>query len=178
MRIVAGALKGRVFSSPNNQRTHPMSDKVRGALFNMLGDLSGLRVLDAFAGTGALSFEAISRGAIQAVAIEMDTSAQRVIADNIRSLGLRARIKLIKANAAAWLQTSSPADTYDIVLCDPPYHDLQTNVLLRLTGRVRPGGLFVLSWPTSVQVADFDGLELLEQRTHGDATLVFYRQNQ
>jgi 16S rRNA (guanine966-N2)-methyltransferase len=63
MRVVAGSLKGRIFNEPSGHQTHPMSEKVRGALFNALGDIEGLSVLDAFAGSGALSFEAVSRGA-------------------------------------------------------------------------------------------------------------------
>ena len=69
MRVIAGRLGGRLFDSPHTRRTHPMSDKARGALFNMLGDIEGMHVLDPFAGTGALSFEAISRGAASALAI-------------------------------------------------------------------------------------------------------------
>jgi 16S rRNA (guanine966-N2)-methyltransferase len=83
MRIIAGRLGGRHFASPQGRRTHPMSDKMRGALFNALGDIDGLSVLDAFAGSGALAFEAVSRGAGHAVAIDVDKSAQRAIAENI-----------------------------------------------------------------------------------------------
>ena len=70
MRIIAGDLKGREFKSPRGRTTRPMSEKTRGALFNTLGDIEGLSVLDGFAGSGALVFEAISRGAVSALAIE------------------------------------------------------------------------------------------------------------
>ena len=72
MRVIAGRLGGRNFDSPKTQRTHPMSDKVRGALFNALGDLGGLTVLDAFAGSGACSLEAASRGATEVLAIDIN----------------------------------------------------------------------------------------------------------
>ncbi|MEK7153440.1 MAG: 16S rRNA (guanine(966)-N(2))-methyltransferase RsmD [Patescibacteria group bacterium] len=175
MRIIAGRLGGRQFDSPKSFKTHPMSDKARGALFNVLGDIDGLTVLDAFAGSGALSFEAVSRGAASAVAIDSDRAAQKVVANNIHTLGLRGRVKLIAASANAWLQTSNPAELFDIVLCDPPYDDLQTNLLQRLEKRVRPGGILVLSWPGNADPIVFEGLQLLESKNYGDMTLAFYR---
>lgn len=151
-----------------------MSDKIRGALFNMLGDLEGLTVLDSFAGSGALSFEAVSRGAASALAIEADRSAQKAIAENIRTLELTNSVRLIKASANAWLQTAQAA-TFDIVLCDPPYDDLQLNLIQRLASAVKPGGLLVLSAPGSLPSPDIAGLNAVEQRNYGDAQLIFYR---
>jgi 16S rRNA (guanine966-N2)-methyltransferase len=178
VRVIAGALGGRVFDSPGTQRTHPMSDKARGALFNMLGDIEGLHVLDAFAGTGALSFEAVSRAAASALAIESDIAAQKVIASNIRALGVDAAVHLVTATANAWLQTTPDTQTFDIVLCDPPYTDLQLSLVKRLARRVMPGGLLVLSWPGSTEVPDFDGFERAAGREYGDIQLAFYRRLQ
>jgi 16S rRNA (guanine966-N2)-methyltransferase len=174
MRVIAGSLGGRMFDSPNTHRTHPMSDKARGALFNMLGELDGLSILDAFAGTGALSFEAISRGAKQATAIEQDRPAQQIIERNIKGLGLNRQGQLIKATSNAWLQTN-PDILFDIVLCDPPYEDLQPNLLAKLAERVKNQGLLVLSWPGSQEVPTFSDCELVGQRSHGDMQLAFYR---
>jgi 16S rRNA (guanine966-N2)-methyltransferase len=174
MRIIAGRLKGRNFDSPGSHKTHPMSDKARGALFNVLGDIHDLTVLDAFAGSGALSFEAVSRGAHSALAIDSDRLAQKVIADNIRALGLEDRVKLIKASASAWLQTN-PHTKFDLVLCDPPYNNLQPGLLAKLAYRTEEDGLFVLSWPGDKEPPEIDGLRQLEYRQYGDASLVFYR---
>lgn len=174
MRIIAGKLGGRIFDSPGTFRTHPMSDKARGALFNILGDIEGLSVLDAFAGSGALSLEAISRGAASAIAIESDRQAQRVIAQNITTLGLDNQIKLIKATANAWLQTN-PDAMFDIVLCDPPYNDLQISLIKRLAKAVASDGTFVLSWPGSVEPPVLNDLSQVERRSYGDAQLVFYQ---
>jgi len=176
MRIIAGVLGGRTFDSPHTGRTHPMSDKMRGALFNILGEIDGLTVLDPFAGTGALSFEAISRGAKHATAIDSDKNAQRVIEKNIVELGLKRGewVKLIKNSANAWLQTAGDP-VFDLVLCDPPYNDLQVGLLERLCGRVETGGLMVLSWPGDTEPVAFSDMELIEQRSYGDAQLVFYR---
>ncbi|HKX24038.1 MAG TPA: RsmD family RNA methyltransferase, partial [Candidatus Saccharimonadales bacterium] len=83
MRVIAGELGGRFFAGPDSTATHPMAERVRGAMFNALGDIEGLTVLDAFAGSGALAFEAISRGAKSVVVVERDKRAQRIIAENI-----------------------------------------------------------------------------------------------
>lgn len=173
MRIIAGRLGGRVFLSPRGHRTHPMSDKGRGALFNALGDIEGLSVLDAFAGTGALGFEAISRGAAQVTAIERDLGAQKAIAANIDSLGLTAEIKLVKANAAGWLKTSDA--TFDLVLLDPPFDDLQPALLARLAGRTRAGGTAVFSLPPIAQIELPAEFRYLTAKEYGDNKLVFYR---
>lgn len=175
MRIIAGSLGGRVFESPHGHVTHPMSDKVRGGMFNALGDISGLTVLDAFAGSGALSFEALSRGASYAIAIDADKSAQRAIAENMKSLHLEDDMKLIRSSTNAWLNTSVPGKTYDLVLCDPPYTDLQLPLLNRLYEKVTCGGLLVLSWPGNQEVPTFAASEIVKQKSYGDAQLIFYR---
>ncbi|HEX8762294.1 MAG TPA: 16S rRNA (guanine(966)-N(2))-methyltransferase RsmD [Candidatus Saccharimonadales bacterium] len=173
MRIIAGRLGGRTFQSPRSFKTHPMSDKVRGALFNMLGDIEGLHVLDAFAGSGALSFEAVSRGAAHATAIDNDRAAQTIIASNSKELGLQDQVSLIKAGAGAWLQTSASSQ-FDIVLCDPPYNDTQINLVRRLAVRVAPNGIMVVSWPGAVDAPEIPGFKKVAHRSYGDAQLIFY----
>lgn len=173
MRIIAGKLKGRIFDSPHGHRTHPMSDKMRGAIFTILGDIGGMHVCDAFSGSGALAFEAISRGAGSVVAVESDRHAQQTITINIHSLGVNARLRLIKATIAAWLSTSTT--TFDIVLADPPYDALQEDLLPQLASRVKPDGLFVLSWPGGQPLPTFKTLTLITNKIYGDAQLAFYR---
>jgi len=173
MRIVAGALGGRTFDSPGSIKTHPMSDKARGALFNILGDIDDLVFLDAFAGSGALAFEAVSRGAASAVLIEQDVAAQKTIDRNIAALAIADKAKVVKAAVGAWLHTSSEA--FDVVLCDPPYNDLPFSLIPRLGERVKPGGLLVLSWPGSQAQPVYDGFEQVAQRSYGDMQLIFYR---
>jgi 16S rRNA (guanine966-N2)-methyltransferase len=173
MRIIAGRLGGHTFASPHSFKTHPMSDKIRGALFNILGDIKGLTVLDPFAGSGALSLEAASRGASKAVAIDNDRAAQRVIAENIKRLGVEEQVRLITASANAWLQTN-PDVQFDIVVCDPPYNDLQISLVQRLLRCVGPQGVFVLSWPGDVSLPDFDGYKKVAHRNYGDAQLAFF----
>jgi 16S rRNA (guanine966-N2)-methyltransferase len=175
VRVIAGSLGGRVFDTPGTHRTHPMSDKARGALFNTLGDIEGLSVLDVFAGSGALGYEALSRGAGRVVAIESDITAQKTIARNMRALGLGKAMHLITTTANAWNTTAGPA-MFDIVLCDPPYDDLQTNLITRVAdARVTVGGLLVLSWPGSAEAPMFPGFETAVQRRYGDMQLIFHR---
>ena len=149
-----------------------MSEKARGALFNSLGDIDGLTVLDAFAGSGALAFEALSRGAKQAVLIERDRLAQRAIAENIATLDLPGA-QLVKASANAWLQTT--ATTFDLVLLDPPYDDLQSELLTKLATRTTPGGLTVISMPPTSTLDLGAAYQVVADHEYGDARLVFYR---
>lgn len=175
MRIIAGSLGGRIFDTPGTHRTHPMSDKVRGALFNVLGDVHGLTVLDAFAGSGALGYEAVSRGAKHVVMVENDRSAQQTIDKNIQDLSIRSSSKLIKASANAWLSTNQAA-RFDIVICDPPYDNLQQSLLKRLAESAVAAGIVVLSLPPKT---DFslppEQFALEVAKDYGDAQLVFYR---
>ncbi|HEX4774144.1 MAG TPA: 16S rRNA (guanine(966)-N(2))-methyltransferase RsmD [Candidatus Saccharimonadales bacterium] len=175
MRIIAGRLGGRQFAAPKGHRTRPMSDKMRGALFNSLGDITGLSVLDAFAGSGALSFEALSRGGRSVLAIDSDPAAQRTIADNVRELRLGQQLKLIKASANAWLSTTD--QQFDVMLADPPYDDIQFGLLTKLADRVKPGGIMVYSLPPNTRLNLSENYELLTEKTYGDSSLTFYRRN-
>jgi 16S rRNA (guanine966-N2)-methyltransferase len=150
-----------------------MSDKIRGALFNVLGDISGLTVLDAFAGSGALSFEAISRGAKQAVAIESDKNAQQAISQNVNMLHLNKHVKLIRAAAGAWMTTAD--DQFDLVLLDPPYDNVQPNLLSLLLKRTKVGGVAALSLPPDLDFEASNDFDHLQAKEYGDSKLVFYR---
>jgi 16S rRNA (guanine966-N2)-methyltransferase len=175
MRIIAGELSGRIFNSPHGHRTHPMADRVRGGLFNALGDITDLTVLDAFAGTGALGFEALSRGAGRVLGIESDKSAQRTIQENIYLLNVGDRYKLVSATVSGWLTTSSDAERYDLIFADPPYHDLQLAAIGSLSERVSTNGLLVLSWPGKNPAPKLSNFDIAKQKSYGDAQLIFYR---
>jgi 16S rRNA (guanine966-N2)-methyltransferase len=175
MRIIAGELGGRFFAAPDTTATHPMAERVRGGLFNSLGDITGRTVLDAFGGSGALAFEAISRGAASAVIVERDTRAQRIIAENSAQLGLEDKVKLVKANVRSWSETS-PHAQFDLVLCDPPYHDLQLSTVSMLTSHVKPNGLMVLSYPGRESAPTVNGVVVVDKsKSYGDAALAYYR---
>ena len=175
MRVIAGSLKGREIKSPSGHKTHPMSDKVRGALFNILGDIEGLSFLDIFAGSGALSIEAISRGAKSAIAIDVDRVAYSAIDHNIQELGLTKQIKAVRAHASGW-SARNTEQKFDILLFDPPYDDLQINLVERLIKlHLKPDALAVLSFPGNLRPEKLAGTEIAAAKKYGDAQLVFYR---
>lgn len=179
MRIITGSLKGREFKSPQGHKTRPMSDKIRGALFNALGDIEDLTILDAFAGSGAVAFEAASRGAGQIISIDIDKSAHKAMAESVEQLKLEDRVRIIRANASGW-SDNNPDMQFDIVVLDPPYNNIQPRLLQKLADRhVKPGGLAILSLPpkTSFSLADSSSssYRLLSAKTYGDACLDFYR---
>jgi 16S rRNA (guanine966-N2)-methyltransferase len=174
MRVIAGWLGGRIFASPHGHRTHPMSEKVRGAIFGALGDIKGLTVLDAFSGSGALAIEAISRGASQAVAIEMDPAAHAVIKNNVRTLEVQERVQAVRAYAGAW-STRHQGQLFDVVLLDPPYDNIPYRDLKRMPRHVAEDGVLVLSWPGNMEPLSLDGFTVVQSKNYGDSQLVFYK---
>jgi 16S rRNA (guanine966-N2)-methyltransferase len=117
MRIVAGEFKGRRLRMPRGAPTRPTADRVREALFSMLGDVSGARVLDLYAGSGALGIEALSRGAESAVFVERDQRAVAAIQANLDAVGANAELR--RQDALGFLARAD--GTFDLVFCDPPY---------------------------------------------------------
>ena len=174
MRVIAGWLGGQNFDSPHGHRTHPMSDKARGAIFGVLGDIKGLTILDAFAGSGALAIEAISRGAKSAVAIEVDKGVHSVIVDNVKKLGIEDRIKPVRAFAGAW-STRHQTELFDLVFLDPPYDAIPYRDLKSLPWHLNESGTLVLSWPGHEEPLKFEGLAVVQAKNYGDIQLVFYQ---
>ena len=121
MRIVAGAFKGRRLRAPRGVRTRPTTDHVREALFSMLGDVSGARVLDLFAGSGALGIEALSRGAAAAVFVERDPRAIATIRGNLEAVGAEGRVRRRPAPAYLASHAADQDAPFDLVFVDPPY---------------------------------------------------------
>jgi 16S rRNA (guanine966-N2)-methyltransferase len=171
VRVVAGDLKGRRLRAPR-RGTRPTADRVREALFSMLGDVTGARVLDLFAGSGALGIEAMSRGAESAVFVESDPRGAAVIRRNLEALGLDAEVRTQDALRflAAW------AGEFDLVLVDPPYDSAA-----RLAGPLGERLPAVLA-KGAVVVTESDKrrplelpLPLLRERTYGDVRIAIHR---
>jgi 16S rRNA (guanine966-N2)-methyltransferase len=178
MRVIAGALGGRTLRAPRGTATRPTSDRVREALFSMLGELAGARVLDLFAGSGALGIEALSRGAAHAVFVEREERAARVLAANLRDLQLGSeRAELRRAEALAALRSARGAkETYDLVLIDPPYRQapaLGRELSAALAPLLAPGGRAVCESdrraPLQLE------LELERERRYGDTLIRIHR---
>lgn len=173
MRIISGRLKGRTFDSPSGHKTHPMSEKIRGAIFNALGDIEGLTVFDAFSGSGAIAFEAVSRGAKSIVATDITREAHDTIISNSRALGIEKYVKAVRANASGWSDNNLKA-LFDLVVVDPPYDDVNIPLLTKLSKHVKRGGLFIASLPPDIMLV-LPGFEKVSVKTYGDAALHFYR---
>lgn len=174
IRLIAGEFGGRYLDAPDTTRTHPMSERMRGALFNILGDVEGSVVLDAFAGAGSLGLEALSRGASRATFLEKDHIAQKVITNNITTLRLEQRANLIKTTVANWA-SSAKEQQFDLIFVDPPYHDMQLSTVSRLTSYLKPKGLMILSHPGRESAPTVNGVVVVDNRSYGDAALAFYR---
>lgn len=173
-RLISGQFGGRFIDSPHTDRTHPMGERVRSAMFNIIGDIDGMRVLDAFAGTGAIGLEALSRGARELVLIERDRVAQNVIQENIELLGVEDRAHLIRSSVSAWTQTAQN-QTFDLIFADPPYHDLQLSTVKKLVNYFNPNSLMILSLPGRESAPTVNGVVVVDNRSYGDAALAFYR---
>lgn len=171
MRIISGEFKSRILKDPKGNRTHPMSEKIRGALFNSLGDVSGLSVLDAFAGTGAVAIEAVSRGAVDVHAVEIDPDAFETLKLNRDSITNEERLPVHRANVKTWLRNTG--DMFDIIIADPPYDAVGMNALEVCAEHVKKDGLFVVSLPLAEHIT-FKKYKKIDEKHYGNAKLVFY----
>jgi 16S rRNA (guanine966-N2)-methyltransferase len=178
MRVIAGRYGGRRLTAPKGRTTRPTSERVREALFAMLGDVEGARVLDLFAGTGALGIEALSRGAERAVFVESDRAAIEVLRANLTALGLgeeQAQIRREHAGEALRMARKRK-ETYDLILIDPPYGQA-----LRWGPRLSATLPAVLA-PRARVVLESDrrtpldlGLGFEKERRYGDTTIAIHR---
>jgi 16S rRNA (guanine966-N2)-methyltransferase len=178
MRVIAGRLGGRRLRAPAGRGTRPTSDRVREALFAMLDDVGGARVLDLFAGTGALGIEALSRGAAHAVFVEHRPPAVRALSANLEALELGADVAEIRrADAIKALQSARErAETYDLVFIDPPYSQAGA------WGRELSTALPPLLSPGARVVVESDRRAALQldadverHRRYGDTTITIHR---
>lgn len=173
MRIIAGEFKSRIIKDAATGRTHPMGEKIRGAIYNSLGDITGKTVLDAFAGTGAVALEALSRGAHEPVyAVEINPDAFERLKENRDMITNDERMKVHRANVSSWLKTTEK--TFDIIIADPPYDAVGMKALDACAEAVEPGGLLILSIPLAEHI-DFDGFKKLDEKRYSRAKIVFYK---
>jgi 16S rRNA (guanine966-N2)-methyltransferase len=172
MRVVAGAYGGRRLAAPDGSATRPTSDRVREALFSVLGpSVQGARVLDLFAGSGALGIEALSRGAASAVFVDRAPRAIGAVRANLAALGIDADVRRIEARA--WLRTASArSEAYDLVFLDPPYRRAAE------LGRELSEGLAAVLAPGARVVTESDRRDPLEldlpvadERRYGDTVI-------
>jgi 16S rRNA (guanine966-N2)-methyltransferase len=176
MRIVAGSVRGRALQAPPGLGTRPTSDKVRAAIFNLLGQFfEGGRVLDLYAGSGAMALEALSRGCHLAVCVESDAAAARTILRNAEACALADRVEVRRERVERALQRVSPG-SFDLVFVDPPYSEGPAAALARLAPLVAQGGAVVAEHDRRRPPAErYGALALVERRGYGDTGVSIYR---
>lgn len=185
MRIVAGSLKGRAIVAPDGQGTRPTSDRARQAVFNVLehaawgASLQGARVIDLYAGSGALGFEAISRGAAFGLFVETDDAARGAIRENADAYGLMGRTRVHRRSATDLGVRPGPvAEAFNIAFLDPPYaKGLGEQTLARLIegSWLKPGALVVFERGSDEPDIDTPGYDRLDARDYGAARVLFLK---
>ncbi|HTO60679.1 MAG TPA: 16S rRNA (guanine(966)-N(2))-methyltransferase RsmD [Bradyrhizobium sp.] len=182
MRIVGGRLRGRTLASPASRDIRPTADRLRESVFNILthayGDpIGGARVLDLFAGTGALGIEAISRGAAFALFVDNGAEARALLRNNVEALALGGVTKVFRRDATN-LGPAHPVEPFSLVFLDPPYGKglaEKALVSLREGGWLTPGALVVVEEATAATFKAPEGFEELERRAYDDTEFVFLR---
>ena len=176
MRIIAGTHKGRTLKTPKWEGLRPTSDKLRETLFNILAPrLAGARVLDVFAGTGAVALEALSRGAASATCIESDRRAVKLIEENAARCGEQNRCAIIRDNVERALQRAVPGGPFDIIVLDPPYdYDGLDDAVTNAGSQRAADGVVVLEHAARVTPPAPSGLALTRTVKSGDSALTFY----
>ena len=180
MRIIAGQYKGRTIKTLKGRKVRPTSDRVREAIFSILGDhVSGARVLDLFAGSGALGLEALSRGGEFVLFIEKDPKVVGVIKSNIRALRAGERTDIWSADVTSALRRlKAGGQLFDLVFLDPPYRKKIAEEILKFLGKgeiLNDDAIVVAEHESDLTLADSYGcLELYSRKTYGDTSVSFY----
>jgi 16S rRNA (guanine966-N2)-methyltransferase len=180
MRVISGQAKGRRLKAPKGRELRPTSDRVKEALFNILPhDLSARRVLDLFAGTGNLGLEALSRGAGQAVLVDISRDATQTIEENLRALEFTARSRVVTGSVFKSIRTlGRSGDRFDLIFLDPPYDKElvgETLKTIAAEGLLMESGVAVAEHSVREKVAERYGtLVLTDRRRYGDTQLSFF----
>ncbi len=206
LRVLAGRFKGVKLQSPRSKLTHPMGSREKLALFNMLQPyLEGSRVLDIYAGSGALGIEALSRGARSAFFVEKSAKIARIICQNLQQIAEKGHLEAIlealppesrgtatnqnpanlpenaifynvfTSSARDFAEDSALEGVFDVILADPPYDRFEKAEVTNLSKLLRNGGILALSFPYAQGVPEFDDMELLTARKYATAGIAIYR---
>lgn len=176
MRVISGKLKGAKFETLKGRQTHPMGDRIKVALFNTISaEIGGARILDAYAGSGALGLEALSRGGSFAQFIEKDARAFKILASNVAGMELDSnQVQVTRANCASWVENNQDQQ-FDIIFVDPPFDQLNLSTIFKLSCLLSGEGLMVLSHSGREAVPIVNGVVVVDNRMYGDAALSYYR---
>ncbi len=174
MRIISGIYKNRELLTPDNKKTHPMGDREKLALFNMLLPyLPSKIVLDAFSGSGALGIESLSHGASKVIFVEKIPKIAKIIEKNLKSLAIppenyELRVKDVN-------KIDFPEEKFDVILADPPYDNFKIKEIESLVKFLKPAGILALSSPKNAPEPLFETLELLKSKTYAAARISLFK---
>ncbi len=179
MRVIAGKLRGRPLRAPRGLTTRPTADRAREAIFQILGNLSDLVVLDLYSGTGAMGIEALSRGATRAVFVESDAGALRALRDNLTRLGITGQATVLETTVERARPHLAKLSPFDLVIADAPWRIAQEAAELvaqQSRGLVASDGRVLLGHPTAspVELPESSGLVLVDRRKWGGTGMSFY----
>lgn len=172
--IQAGKFKGQTLALPPHNITRAMAEKNRAAIFNALGDVQGLVVLDLFAGGGTLGFEALSRDVVKVTFVEKNAKAAEVIRKNTAQLHVENQVTMVQKPVEKF-EESEAAGEYDIVFFDPPYAEFDINLVQNLSYLVKLGGIVVLSCSSKTRFDEPTGFELIKDKIYGDTKITYLR---
>ena len=186
LRIASGLLRGRKIAVPSGSIVRPMRTRVRESLFNIIHEqLDGARVLDVFAGSGALGIEAVSRGARQAVHVEKDRKVLALLRKNLEKLGIQAQCKVLDQDAYRLPARPAVGGGFDVILLDPPFPDysrpgsIPWRLAIDLAGGdwLEPGGVLAIEHPSREEAATAPpGFDAEQGRRYGDTRLTIWQQ--
>ena len=168
MQVISGIYRGKNLKSPQSDKTHPMGSREKLALFNiLLPYLENAVVLDAFAGTGALGIEALSRGAAAVTFVEKDHKVTKTLRENVADIN---GATIVEKNIESFV---AEPESFDLIIADPPYNNFDTGAIESLLSFLKPNGILALSHPGDAPA--FNGLELIKSRNYAGATISIYQ---
>lgn len=176
MRITGGELRGQEITMPKSDKTRPLTDRGRAGLFNALGDVSGLKMLDAYAGSGAVGLEALSRGAAHVTGIEIKYAIASVILQNVKKLQCEAKYSLQQKSVEKWARVNTEKyGDFDLIFAGPPFDLLSVSELNLLVPYLKKGGMIVIEHYKKLPISELTGAVHLDNRQFGESILCFYR---
>lgn len=174
LRIIAGTYAQKRLELPPASMTRPVSEKARGAIFNMLGDIiAGAKVLDVYAGSGALGLEALSRGAESVDFVEKHSRVAGVLQNNVAELGAGEHVQVFVRTVDQFLRHIKAE--YDLILMDPPYADFSVAIVEQVGNLLQYGGTMVVSTSSKAELTAPKGLEIVRQKVYGDSMITILK---
>ena len=177
MRIIAGTAKGLTLLGPKTDSIRPVLDKVKGAIFNILYDVSGKTILDLFAGTGSIGLEALSRGAASATFVDNSPEALKIVRENLKRAKFENNSQILKVRLPFRRWTDTPSQ-FDLIFNDPPYDRRLVHPTIEAIVREKllaPAGIVIVEHSPRETIEDIEGLTLTDQRKYGQTLISFLK---